>query len=277
MSQLRAIEGGRVKPGLSLANRFQLEAHLGTGGLGDLYRVRAVGSSERFALRMTELTDAPAVLDAMRGVGSLNERFSLLPIARVRSSGADEGRMWYAMDFVEGESLLSLVRRAGPMAPKSAAALLVQVAEAVATLHDEDVVHQNLNARTIMSDGGSAAILELGVTAALARLIQEKPGVLATPNARAPEQLIVADASPQADVYALGAILHYLVTGRKAIPEGATGLQLAIRGGVRPPKLDAVAPEVRPILARALALRPQDRFPSAHEFAAALWSIAGEP
>lgn len=266
-----------MKPGLSLANRFQLEAHLGTGGLGDLYRVRAVGSSERFALRMTELTDAPAVLDAMRGVGSLNERFSLLPIARVRSSGADEGRMWYAMDFVEGESLLSLVRRAGPMAPKSAAALLVQVAEAVATLHDEDVVHQNLNARTIMSDGGSAAIFELGVTAALARLIQEKPGVLATPNARAPEQLIVADASPQADVYALGAILHYLVTGRKAIPEGATGLQLAIRGGVRPPKLDAVAPEVRPILARALALRPQDRFPSAHEFAAALWSIAGEP
>jgi serine/threonine protein kinase len=268
------MDGGRVEPGRALTSRFQIQDSLGRGGLGELYRARSLDTGRMQAVRMTDIPDAPIVLDAMAEVIALHERFIDAPLAHIRVSGADEQRMWYAMDLLDGESVLTRVRSKGVLGPDNATELLTQVCDAVAVLHDANVVHQDLSPRNLFIDGETVKVLELGIAPALARVIREKPGIITTPRVRAAEQLVSAEASPRTDVYALGTILYYLVTGRKAIPEGGGVLQLATDGGVRPPTLDAVPDVLRPILTRALAMRPEARFPSARDLGAAL-SAAG--
>jgi serine/threonine-protein kinase len=267
------MEGGRVEPSPALGRQFQIESRLGTGGLGDLYRARALATGQQVALRLTDIPDAPVVLEAIAGVIALHERLAGVPIARIRASGGDEGRMWYAMDLLGGESLLARVRSKGPLAPGEAARLGAEICEVVALLHDRGVVHQDLSPRNLFLEGETVKVLELGIAPVLARLIREKPGVITTPRARAAEQLVSAEATPATDVYALGTILYYFVTGRKAIPEGGGILQLATDGKVPPPSLDAIPPVLRPTLERALALRQEARFPSARELGAALRAV----
>jgi serine/threonine-protein kinase len=117
-------------------------------------------------------------------------------------------------------------------------------------------------------------ILELGIAPAVARLVREKPGLITTPRLRAPEQLVAEHADLRTDLYALGTVLYFLLTGRRAISNGSQVLQLATNGGVLPPKLDAVPDRLRPVLQRALAMRPDDRFSSAAEFGAALRNVS---
>jgi serine/threonine protein kinase len=213
------------------------------------------------------------VLDAIAEVIALHERLGEAPLARIRISGGDEGRMWYAMDLLDGESLLTRVRSKGALAPGDAARFGAEVCDAVALLHDQGAVHQDLSPRNLFLEGETVKVLELGIAPALARVIREKPGVITPPRVRAAEQFVSAEASSATDVYALGTILYYLVTGRKAIPEGGGVLQLASDGKVPPPKLDATPPVLRPVLERALALRPEARYPSAHALGAALRAV----
>lgn len=277
MFQRQQLAGGGVKIGRALQSRFEVDAHLGRGGLGDLYRVRALGTDDALALRVTEIPDAPAVLDAFGTVVDLTHRLAHLPIVRMRACGGDDGRAWYVTDFSPGESLLAFVRRRGPLPVADAVRLIGSAADAVASLHDADVVHQDLSPRNLFVDGERIKLLELGVGLALARLVRDKPGLITTPRIRAPEQLVSLHPYPRTDIYALGAVLYYLVTGRRALPDGAGKLQIATAGGVSHPALGRVPEAVRPILERALAMRPDRRFGTAREFGAALQAARSAP
>jgi eukaryotic-like serine/threonine-protein kinase len=260
--------------GRSLQSRFEVDALLGKGGLGDLYRVRPIGTDEPLALRLTDIPDAQPVLDAFGEVASLHERLSDVPLSRMRACGGDEGRAWYVSDHLDGESVLSLIRRRGPLPLGDAIDLVAHAIRSVAGLHARGVVYQDLNARNLFVAGADVYLLEIGVVPALARLLKERPGLFATPRARAAEQLVAVDPDPRTDVYALATVLYFVVTGRKAIPDAGNMLQLASTRGLKPPALHAVPEGLRPILARALALRPDDRFASADEFRDALAAVA---
>lgn len=274
MSQLGTMQGGRVEPGRALMMQFDLLAKLGAGGLGDLYRAQDRASGQVLAVRATEIPDAPAALDAFGSVIALHNRLAQLPIARVRSCGGAERCLWYGMDYLDGESLHSLVLyRSRPSLPE-AVRLVIEATDTVAALHAENVIHQDLSPRNLFVDNGKLRILELGIAPAVARLIREKPGLITTPRLRASEQLVAAQADPRTDLYALGAVLFFLLTGRRAISKGPQVLQLATEGGVAPPKLDEVPDGIRPTLQRALAMRPDDRYSSAIEFAAALRRVS---
>lgn len=275
MSQLGAMQGGSVEPGRALSRQFHLDARLGSGGLGDVYRARSLASGEVLAVRATEIPDAPAALEAFGDVIALHDRFPRLPLVRVRSCGGAGGCLWYGMDYLEGQSLHSLVLYRGVAAVPDPVGLIADAAEAIAALHAENVVHQDLSPRNLFLEngGGRVKILELGVAPAVARLVREKPGLITTPRLRAPEQLVTERADPRTDLYALGTVLYFLVTGKRAISKGPQALQLATEGRVLPPKLEAVPDKLRPVLQRALAMRPDDRFSSAIELAAALRSV----
>lgn len=270
MSRPQAMEHSHVALGRSLQGRFEVDALLGKGGLGDLYRVRALGTDEPVALRLMDIPDAPPVLDAFGEVEALQRQLADVPLSRMRACGGDEGRAWYTMDYLDGESVLSLIRRRGPLPMGDAIRLVAQAIRSVAGLHARGVVYQDLNARNLFVVGTDIYLLELGVVPALARLLKERPGLFTTPRARAAEQLVAIEPNPRTDVYALATVLYFVVTGRKAIPDAGNVLQLASTGGLKPPALHAVPDALRPILARALALRPDDRFGSANEFGDAL-------
>ncbi len=102
MSHLGSMPGGRVEPGRALTSQFQVLAHVGRGGLGDLYRAQARASGQVLAVRATDIPDADVVLEAIRDVIALHDEFAHLPIARIRLCGGADGSMWYGMDYCEG-------------------------------------------------------------------------------------------------------------------------------------------------------------------------------
>jgi serine/threonine protein kinase len=251
-------------PDETLARRFALHAALGTGGLGELYRVEERASGAARVLRLTDFAPEPEIVAALASVVALHDRLAplRLPLARVHACGAGDARAWYVADALAGQSLLERVRSDGPMAAGAAARLILPVVEALATLHEQRIFHQDLSPGNLFLDGDRLWLLELGVAPALARAMGERPGALTTPRVQSPEQL-VADGDARSDLYAIGSVLYHLVTGQRAIGAGAGNLRLATRGGVHSPPLDDVAAPLRPILARALALRPEARPASA--------------
>lgn len=256
-----------------LANRFQLISRFGGGGLGELLRVRDKKTQAELALRLTIFKAAPEIVVALTDIAGLHARLSErgLSIVRILEAGSDSesDSSWYAMEVAVGESVVERVRRAGRMPPMNAVRLLRKLAADVAALHDDNVLHQDLSPRNVFVDDRSVQMLELGAAAGIARAIGERGGAFVTPRAKAPEQL-VADALAATDLYALGCLLYYVLTGRKAIADGAPNLRLATAGGMRPPAFDNIVPELRPVLTRLLAMRPDDRYVSAHELLDAL-------
>jgi serine/threonine-protein kinase len=173
------------------------------------------------------------------------------------------------MDYLEGESLESLVRRAGPLPPSTAVDLLLDASAIVESLHGARLFHHDLKQGNVFVEGTSTRVLELGINEALARAGQLQPGTLATPGTKTPEQWMQGDGDARVDTYALGGILYYLLTGRKAFPTGQRVLALASRLA-RPPAVDDIPRKLKTIIEKALAMRPEERFQTAEDFSAAL-------
>lgn len=273
MAQLGTMQGGRVEPGRALTSRFELLEKLGPGGLGDLFRATDRASGQTVAVRQTDLPDAQAVVDSFGDIVALHHRLADLPLVRARSCGAADGSLWYAMDFVEGPSLHSLVLKRGKPSLHEALKLVINAAETVSMLHDGGIIHQDLSTRNLFVSDGRILFAELGVAPAVARLVRERPGLITSPRLRASEQLVAPSPDRRTDLYALGVVLFFLATGRRAINQGPHLLQLAANGGVPPPKLDQVPDALRAALQRALAMRPDDRYPTARELASALRKV----
>jgi serine/threonine protein kinase len=268
------MQGGSVEPGRALSHEFEMLDQLGPGGLGMLNRARDRASGELLALRLTEIPDVPPVRDAFGELVALHKRLSGVPLARIRSCGGTGQLLWYAMDLLQGQSLHALVLYGrNEVVTAEAVRLVIEAADAVAHLHDEGVVHQDLNPRNLFVVDGHVQLLEVGVAPAVARLVRERPGLITTPRLRASEQLVSPTSDRRTDIYALGMVLYFLLTRRTGIGKGPQLLRLATDGGVPPPKLDNVPNSVRPVLQRALAMRPTDRFASAGELATALRSV----
>jgi tetratricopeptide (TPR) repeat protein len=202
------------------------------------------------------------------------------------------GRPFYAMKLVEGKSLEELLRGAGDLSARLALLPhLIAVAEAIAYAHGRRVVHRDLKpANVVVGSFGETVVVDWG----LARDFgagSDDPGVepaargdggeagetvagtiLGTPNYMPPEQARGVPVDERADVYALGAMLYFLLTGAPPYA-GSSGKELlaaAADGGIEP--VDHLEPDAPPdlvaIVNKAMAASPADRYPTARELAA---------
>ena len=194
-------------------------------------------------------------------------------------SGSADGLLWYAMPFVEGETLRSRLAREGPLPVAEAVRLAREVADALDHAHARGIVHRDVKPENVLLQDGHALVADFGIALALEQAGGERitrTGLaLGTPQYMAPEQAAgerVLDA--RVDVYALGAVLHEMLAGEP--PFAAPTRQAVVRRMMHelPPALATRRPDVAPFVdaavRRALAKRPDDRFPSAAAFAAAL-------
>lgn len=266
MELLRRTGNRPVTSKRKLAQHFELEDILGRGGLGRLFRARRVDSGELVALRLTGIPAVAEVVHALTEVIALHERIGP-PLARVFDCGEEDGDLWYAMEYLEGESFETLIRRGGVRPPDEAVHLLLQAAASVVPVHQAGLLHRDIKPGNLFLHGSSVRLLELGINEALARAAHLRPGILSTPSFRAPEEWTSIQADERVDVYALGGLLYFLLTGRKAFPDGQRGLVLATRLNVKPPNMKDVPRRLRAVIERALAMQPEDRFASVQELA----------
>ncbi len=256
-----------------MAGRYSLERELGRGGMGIVYLARDVRLDRPVALKL--LPPERATSAAMR------ERFlsearmaaglahpNIVPIHAVEELGPF---VFFAMQYVAGETLGDRIRREGRLAPWPAATLLRDVAWALAYAHAQGVVHCDIKPDNILLDGdGRALVADFGI----ARLADHEGDgrVQGTPEYLSPEQAAGEPCDARSDLYALGAVAFHALIGQPPFAGDATALLHQHLTSPAPSLVDH-APELPARLSaavdRALLKDPTLRWPSAETMAEA--------
>jgi serine/threonine-protein kinase len=256
---------------------YEVESLLGRGGMGVVFRAKHLRLGRVVALKM-------ALAGAYAGQPE-RERFQreAEAVARLRHPnvvqihdiGDSAGRPYFTMEFVEGGSLADKLADK-PQPARQAAALLATLAGAVQAAHDSGIVHRDLKpSNVLLTADGTPKISDFGLARRLdGEVALTRTGTaVGTPSYVAPEQAQgkTDAAGPAADVYALGAILYEMLTGRppfKAETVAATVLQVIHQEPVPPSKLNARVPrDLETICLKCLHKEPQRRYATASALA----------
>jgi serine/threonine protein kinase len=258
----------------------RLERLVGRGGMGVVYEAVDESLDRTVALKLIapELAAEPGFRERFmiesRIAASLDHP-NVVPIFR---AGEEDGVLFLAMRFVSGDDLRTLVDRDGPLAPANAGAVIAQVAAALAAAHARGLVHRDVKpANVLVTADGHCYLTDFGLVKDLAATGVTRTGeVLGTLDYVAPERIQGGETGPWTDVYALGCVLFFVLTGRVVFPLEEPERKLWAHISEPPPSASA-SPAVDAVLARALAKDPRERYESAPAFAAALQQAVGAP
>jgi len=264
--------------------RYRIEAKLGEGGMGVVWRAHDPQLRRDVALKVLPdemVADDVArarLLREARAAAALNHP----NILTVYDVGEADGRVYIATEYVPGRSLADGLS-AGGMSPAAALRMGGQIASALAHAHERGIVHRDVKpSNVLVTPAGDAKVLDFGIaTRVLTETFETRslpltvPGALVgTPIAMAPEQWRGVAADTRSDVWAFGALLQTMLTGRPPF-RGDTvfALSTAICTADPEPLPDRVAPGVRAIVTRCLEREPERRYGSAAEVSAALHAV----
>ncbi|MDR3636418.1 MAG: protein kinase [Isosphaeraceae bacterium] len=267
---------------------YQILCELGRGGMGVVYKARQLGLNRLVALKMI-LAGEHAGPDALRRLLAEAETIAQLQhpnVVQIHAVGDCNGRPYIELELVEGGNLAE--RLEGTPWPPAAAARLVQdLARAVAQAHRLGIVHRDLKPSNILlTDDGSPKVSDFGLAKSLERDmgLTQTESILGSPSYMAPEQANghAKEVGPAADIYALGAILYELLTGRPPFvaPSILATLDLVKNAEpVSPGHLQPGVPrDLETICLKCLQKRPQGRYESAEALTADLASfLEGKP
>ena len=278
------LAGADPLAGQRLAQRYDLEALLGVGGMGSVYRARDIELDERVALKMLrkDLVDAPGILARFRQEVKLARRVTHRNVARTFDIGEHAGEKFLTMELVEGESLAEHLVQRGRLPLARAVAIAIEIALGLAAAHAAGVVHRDLKPdNVLLARDGRVVLTDFGI----ARAAIDAQGGLATlgfpvgtPAYMAPEQVEAAPVDRRADIYALGEILYEMLTGERAWRGDAMMQVATARLLAPPPDPRSRRPDLPPALAelaiKCMARDPADRYATADQVARELGSIA---
>jgi formylglycine-generating enzyme required for sulfatase activity/tRNA A-37 threonylcarbamoyl transferase component Bud32 len=291
--------GAQTVPG------YEVLEKLGQGGMGVVYRARHLALGRVVALKMIRSAEHASseemarFLAEARAVAALSHP-NIVPVYEI---GQDGGLPWFTMEYVEGGSLGQLVKD-GPLPAREAARLVEQIARGVACAHAAGIVHRDLKPENVLLAGSGVAsaprastpgadatgltpkITDFGLARRLEsdHALTRTGAVLGTPAYMAPEQASGKGkgAGPAADVWAVGAVLYRVLTGRPpflAATDFDTLIQVIDSEPVAPRQLNPVVPrDLETICLKCLQKGPAKRYASAEDLADDLRRfLAGEP
>ncbi len=267
---------------------YEILEELGRGGMGVVYKARQLRLNRAVALKMIlagEYAGTEAV-ERFLAEARIVARLSHPNVVQIYAIGDFEGRPYVELEYVPGGSLGSRLDGT-PWPPRAAARLVQRLASALAAAHRMGIVHRDLKpANILMTDDGTPKITDFG----LAKSNEKDPGltrtnsILGSPTYMAPEQAEgrARDVGPAADIYALGANLYELLTGRPPFvgPTILATLELVKEAEPVPPRhlQPGVSPDLETICLKCLRKEPGSRYESADALAEDLGRyLAGEP
>jgi serine/threonine protein kinase len=199
--------------------KYELLGELARGGMGVVYRARQSGLDRVVALKMVlgsggSAESAQRFLQEARAAAALDHP-NVVPIF---DTGEIDGKPYFTMALIDGPNLKAHVEQRLPVSIAEAVALFAQIVAGVAHAHQADLIHRDLKPANVLIDrDGRARVTDFGLAKRLTTESQltQNGQVLGTPHYMAPEQARDSkDVGKPADVYALGAILHFLLTGK---------------------------------------------------------------
>jgi TolB-like protein len=245
-----------LSPGEKFADRYEIEAPLGRGGMGAVYRAKDLALGEAIALKL--LAPGPEVCSRdilrFRDEVRLARRVTHPNIARVYDIGEHRGMLYLTMELIVGETLRAKLRREGRIDPARAAAIARALALGLSAAHAAGVIHRDLKPPNVLIEqGGRVVISDFGIARSLGDASGLTLGAVGTPFYMAPEQLAIGAIDGRTDLYALGLVLYEMLTGA---PPSTAPAAFAVTPAGAVPVPEALADVVRRCIARDPDARP---------------------
>jgi hypothetical protein len=255
---------------------FRILSELGRGGFGCVYSAYDEGLAKKIALKIVRPSDPARIPEVMRE-GQMLARVrhpNVVTVHAVRRVGDEVG---FVMDLIDGESLADRVHRVGRLGAEEAVAIGETLCHALAAVHAAGLLHRDIKARNVMRDsGGRIVLMDFG--AGREEGSTDGDELTGTPLYLAPELYLGQPASRASDIYSVGVLLYYLVSGSHPV-EGATPIEIAGAhwAGTRRLLVDRrpdLSPDFIHVVERAIAPEPPRRYQSAGELFEALHTLA---
>ncbi|MGE0869662.1 MAG: serine/threonine-protein kinase [Kofleriaceae bacterium] len=269
---------GVLSIGTTFADRYQILALLGRGGMGEVYRAEHLALGNQVALKILGPELEGAREERFEREARTTARLNHPGCVRVLDYGRAEQLQFIAMELVDGQNLATVLRDEGPFSTARAARVGKSLLAALAHAHENGVLHRDVKPANVMlvTTGAPRCVL---IDFGLARLRDDGPltavgTCMGSPSYLSPERLLGRDYDARADLYAVGVILYELLAGAKPFP-GDSPREIMQRLSDRPPRpLRAIRNDVSrsldAVIMRALAKDPARRFPDAETMLGAL-------
>jgi serine/threonine protein kinase/class 3 adenylate cyclase len=261
--------------------RYEVLSQIGAGGMGIVYKVRDLETSEIVALKVLkpEIASDPDVQENFKRELCLARKITQKNVCRIHEFGRSNGVAYASMEFVEGESLLSRLSRAGSIPLNEALEIARQICAGLREAHAQGIVHRDLKPANIMLDrNGTVKIMDFGIARMAQRDGPMTGTIVGTPAYMAPEQAELKPVSSCTDIYALGLLLYEMITGVAAF-NGDTPVAVALKQIREYPKRPReIVPELTramdAVIMRCLQKNAAKRFQSVDQLETALLKAA---
>jgi serine/threonine-protein kinase len=271
-----------------LGGRYRLEAKLGHGGMGVVYRATDLTMKRQVAVKLIRGAEGAPLDDEIAGrflrEAKNTARIQHEHIIEVYDLGrSNEGDLFFVMELLEGESLSARIRREGRIQPKVAVHIGSQICAALHVAHAAGVIHRDLKPANVMlvsraGDNAYVKVLDFGVAKSYSAdqqtTLTHTGMLVGTVEYMAPEQIMGKQVDGRTDVYALGITLYRMLAGKAPFKDGGVPALIHAHLNLTPKplveKFQDVPPELDRIVQRCLAKRPDQRYASMPELANAL-------
>jgi eukaryotic-like serine/threonine-protein kinase len=263
-----------------LAGRYEVEEELGAGGMASVWRAtdRVLGRPVAVKVLHGHLAEKPSSVERFQREAVSSARLAHPNIVNVFDTGEEEGVSYIVMEHFAGETLSDLLDRHGSLDVHRAVDIELQVLAALAAAHEAGTIHCDVKPGNILvAEDGRIKVTDFGIAKAMyldGADVTSTGSVLGSVPYLSPEQVQGGELDGRSDLYAAGVVLYEMLTGRRpfsAPTDLATAMMRLTTQPLAPRACRAGIPKaVEGVVLRAMAVRPDDRYASAEEMAAAL-------
>jgi serine/threonine-protein kinase len=253
---------------MRVADRFDLLSVLGEGGMAIVYEAHDSLIHRRVALKILQKKEPAATARFEREARAASALHHPAVVKVFGIGSLPNGQPYIALEFIEGETLIEAIERDGPMAPERALALIMPVVGALAEAHAAGIVHRDIKPSNLIVQRAagqfeSLRLLDFGIASMGeldGRRLTRTGEVFGTPEFMAPEQAMGKTVGPPADIWALGAVLYEVLTGRPPFTgTHAPGILYKVVNEPLPPLDPFIPEELAELVEECLAKSPKHR------------------
>jgi len=264
---------GEQLVGTMLADRYEIIALLGQGGMGAVYKARDTELDRLVAIKLIrpDLASNPEILRRFKQELILAREVTHRNVIRIFDLSQSQGLKFITMEFVEGRDLRALLRERGKLPPEEAVRIISQVCRALESAHAAGVVHRDLKPQNIMLDPKDRVyVMDFGIAHSLETPGMTQTGALmGTPEYMSPEQAKGIKVDARSDLFALGIIFYELLTGISPYKADNAMAMLLKRTQERPQPPSELDPTIRKpisdVVMKCLEIDRDQRYSNARE------------